>query len=104
MSDTTQTNPDVKYQLSGEARRWSADFSADLAVGETPSTPVVTLTDLATWTAYAGGLSGAPSLVGNVVTQRVAALSAGKKYDLKFSVVTSTGNTIATVLRLECPR
>jgi hypothetical protein len=104
MSDTTRTIPETKYQLTGEDRRWSADLTADLAVGETLSTPVATLTDLATWTSHAAGLIGSPTLVGNIITQRVANLLAGHAYDLKFSATSSAGGSKATVVRLECPR
>jgi hypothetical protein len=104
MSDATSTVPATKQQLTGESRRWSADLTPDLAVGETlVSSPVATLIDLATWTAYAAGLSGAPTLVGNVITQRVVSLVAGHVYALRFYATSSTGEIKGTVVRLECP-
>lgn len=104
MTDLLTTIPATETQGSTETIPWSVDLTALLGFGETPSLPAARLIDLATNAAYVDGLSGLPSLVSNVVTQTVTALTPGHVYELTFSFTAAAGKILSATVKLECPR
>jgi hypothetical protein len=103
VTDLLATIPATKEQASTETVPWSLDVTPLLADGETPSLPVVTLIDLASNEAYPTGLSGTPTLVGNVITQRVLSLQPGHVYRLVFQFQAAVGKVFSPAVILECP-
>lgn len=97
------TDP-VREQKVGESLLWALDVSAQLSGGATlASVTSSSLTNVATGASYAAGLSGAPSVSGTSLRQRVVALAAGQTYRLAWLFVDSAGNTQAASLVLACP-
>lgn len=78
------------------------DTSAYLEPGETPSAPATTLYRLDTGATYAGGLSGAPSLSGNYITQTITALTKGITYRLSVRFTAATGKIWDILLDIPC--
>lgn len=104
MTSLLTTNPATIEQASTEILPRGCDVTALLAVGETPSAPVVTLTDLGTNLPYAPGLVGSAAFVGNVLVQTIGGLVAGHSYELVFGFTAAAGKVWAPGLRIECPR
>lgn len=90
-------------QISTEVRPWAIELAAELDVGDVPSAPASTLTDLLTGLAFPAGLPTAAEVVGTMVTQTVSGLVGGHSYRLV--ITTNMGGTkeTATVLLLRCP-
>lgn len=85
----------------GETRPIAADFSGELAVGETLVTPTVTSRNESTNAdTSAVFLSAAPSISGGIVTQKVHSGVDGDTHLVKFSVTTSANNVLIAVIRV----
>lgn len=76
---------------AAETRKVTCVLTAELAAGETPSSPVVTLYDLSSGppAVFAAGLTGSAALVGDgsaatpyAITQSVTGLTEGRRYRL----------------------
>ncbi len=83
---------------------YSLDFVNELSTGET-----LTSVYSVTFTVFQGTdadpsshLSGSASIVGTVVSQRVAYLTSGVTYTLAFTVLTSLNNYITLFSRIAC--
>lgn len=96
------TNPAMFEMGSGETLPLAFDTTALLGSGESPTSPSCTLTDLATGTVYATGLSGTPSVTGNIITQTVTALIAGHEYRLAVAFTAASGKEWQMELRIRC--
>ena len=103
MSDAVFTIPRQIEILSAEVLPIEVDVTDLLDDGETPSTPVITLTDMTTGAAYASGLSGSPAFVGNVCGQTITTLVGGHSYRLLLTFLAAVGKTRACALLIECP-
>lgn len=73
-----------------------------LGAGETPSSPSVLLVDLYSGQPHAGGLSGSPSVSGNVITQTVTKLQAQHQYRLLVTFTAAAGKVWTMELILDC--
>jgi hypothetical protein len=93
------SNPWV--QGSQETLPLAFDFTPNLGAA-TISTQSATLVDIRTGLPYSAGLSGGPTLSGNVVTQTLTALVPGTWYLLTIKVNTSTGQVQETTLTIRC--
>ena len=80
---------------AGATKNYPFDFISDLAVGETISGATVTAT---LWTGTdptpSGIISGAASISGSVVTQKLTAGLAGNIYAVTCTATTSAGQTL----------
>jgi hypothetical protein len=94
-----------------ESEVYSLDFVNELGTGETVSSvSAVALTVFQGTDANPGGhLSGAASILGSVVSQRIGGggapaggLLAGVTYTLSFTVLTSLSNTVTLYSRIPC--
>lgn len=92
-----------RTQLSTEWRPWAIDFTPELDSLDVVGATTATLTDLLTGLSYPGGLSGSPTVVGNVATQAVTALVAGHNYRLVLTANMGGQKETSTVLLLQCP-
>lgn len=94
----------AREQRAGESLLWAYDVTNQLTGGATlASVTSSSLTDLKTGASYPTGLSGAPSVSGATVRQRVVGLVVGKTYRLAWLWVDSAGNTQASAIVLSCP-
>jgi subtilisin family serine protease len=91
-------------QGSGETLPWSVDVTNRLLSGESVSAQTAALTVEGTGANYPGGLSGSPTLNGNVITQKVTALAAGTTYILAFSWTQAVGHVEQAFLHIVCDR
>lgn len=103
MTDQLVTIPAAFQMASTETLPFALDTTPLLVGLETPSAPVVTLTELATGVAYPTGLSGSPIVAGNVITQHVTALQAGWSYRLAFTFQAAVGKVWTEYVLLTCP-
>lgn len=79
----------------------SMDFAADLAVGETISTPTVTARNEKTGAdSSAQVISGTPSVSAGKVIQKVTGGVDGENHIVTFKIVTSLTNTFEAESRL----
>jgi hypothetical protein len=98
------TRPETVEQGSRETLPWRFDPTALLGAGEVPSAPTATLTNLSTGVLYPAGLSGAATLSGVYITQRVTALAAHTTYRLSVGFTTTvTGKVFECWLDIFCP-
>lgn len=105
MSDTT-TVPGSITVLSGETLPISIDMTLLVNTGETPSTPTSALFDITSTspgTSFPTGLSGAPTIAGNVVTQKVTGLTAGHTYRLVLGFTAVAGKIWQAGVIITCP-
>lgn len=84
----------LNQKLSGEAKNYMFDFSADLAVGETISGSSCSASIYSGATGTAALTIGSASVSGGVVTQAFSGGTAGAIYSVLVSVTTSAGQTL----------
>lgn len=105
MSETT-TVPGSITVLSGETLPLGIDFGLLIVAGQTPSAPTSSLfdiTDGSPGTAFAAGLSGAPSVSGTIVTQSVHSLVANHTYRLVLGLTAVAGTVWQAGVTIVCP-
>jgi hypothetical protein len=108
MSATT-TVPGSINVLVGETVPVGIDFTLRIATGQTPSVPTSALYDITNISAgqqgtlFTAGLSGSPTIVGNLVTQLVTGLTSGKVYRLVLGCTPSGTTVIKDGLEITCP-
>jgi hypothetical protein len=96
------TNPAIFDCGSGETLPIAIDVSNYLAAGDSVTSPAATLVNMSTGVVYAAGLSGSPSIVGNIITQTVTALATETRYRLTVSFTANTGKIMSADLILNC--
>lgn len=74
-----------------------------LATGEAPTTPTSVLATAPAGVADPAGLSGAPTISGQIVTQIVTGLTPGESYTLAVTVRTNSQTLLTMVLGIHCP-
>lgn len=79
------------------------DCVALLLEGETLSSPLVTVTDLATNETYAGGLSGAAAIDGTLIIATVTGLAPGRSYRAAYSATVAVGKVWSREVRIDVP-
>lgn len=92
------TRADLAPKLVGETKAYTFDFSSQLGVGVTLSSPTVTATVYSgTDSSPSSIVSGSASAAGAVVTQKITAGTLGVIYELLCQVTTSDGQTLQLV-------
>lgn len=81
------TNPTSCDMASTETLPLSVDFTEVLGLGETISAPVAVLMDTSSNILASYGLSGSPSVSGNIATQVITSLLKNHVYSLFITVV-----------------
>jgi hypothetical protein len=99
---TLSVTPPTREMASTETLPIAMDFGPLLLAGEALSAPAVALTDLATNTAYAAGLTGNAQVVGTTVQQTVTALQPGHRYRLAATAQAASGKVWTLELQIAC--
>ncbi len=103
MAETT-TVPSAITVLSGETLPIGIDFSGLITQGQTPTSPTASLFDITSATPGTPvTLTGPLTLVGNVVTQTITALTAGRTYRLILGLTAVAGTVWQAGVTLTCP-
>jgi hypothetical protein len=100
---TVFVEPSSFQMASSETLPLGFDPTALLDAGEQVLSPSCTLTNIATDSPYAAGLSGSPSVVNGVIRQTVTGLRAKQKYRMAVSFTPVAGKTWTMVLEISCP-
>jgi hypothetical protein len=97
--------PDTHVQGSLETIPVKIDMVdlLDLEAGQAIGAPAAQLIDVASGVNYAGGLNGAISVSGTVVTQSLKSLVAGHRYRLIVTFTAVAGTVYEVVLEVEVP-
>lgn len=97
-----QATPSPFPMASTETLPLALNVAPMMAAGETPSAPSVVLTNLATDTPYAAGLSGAADFDDLLLLITVTALVKGQAYRLAFTWTAATGKVWTQYVQLNC--
>lgn len=95
---------EFSYARADETRDYGMDFVNDLNTTETIISAMVTMTlisgtDPALMSSH---VSGAASVSGTVVSQRITGLVVGCRYNVEFVATTSNGTILSNDADLEC--
>lgn len=92
-----------RTQLSYETLPWADDLTAALDPGDSVLSVTTVLIDLLTGLPFPSGLSGSPTVSGNVVQQQVTGLQAGHNYRLIFNSGLGGSKVKSSVVNLSTP-
>jgi len=97
------TNPATVTQGTTENVFWGIDMTAALPAGGTVTSPTTVFTDLATGSVIT--LTDAPTVSGNVVTQRVTGnkLTANHLYEMAVTYTAAANVNLTSILLINCP-